>query len=303
MKSTNAPTDRYATVASAWPKYTSTTNNNPTSISASTLLSHAHSTRSFSDASTILDVGCGPGTVTSTLIDVYENLLPEGVKVLATDVSPTNVERVQSIKQEKATESSKSAKLWSSVDTHVLDATNLEGIQNGSVSHAVAGFVLFMVSDSNRAMREIARVLQTGGLLALTSWKSNEWMDLCIDVCAEFASEATYAAAEQSLPRSWRTIDSVRQYVERGDLEWVSGEEFECGMSFESSEKVVRFLVGVVPQFREMVSIATEAMKEGSPEERKEVLIGGMIRKLQNTHGHGPGTMRGRAIVAVGRKV
>jgi SAM-dependent methyltransferase len=97
---------------------------------------------------TVLDVGCGPGALTA-------HLLSTGAQVAAIDPAPSFIDAIRArfpdidVRQGKAEELP--------YDTAVFDA-------------ALAQLVVHFMSDPVRAIREMARVTRSGGVIAACVW-------------------------------------------------------------------------------------------------------------------------------------
>lgn len=97
---------------------------------------------------TVLEVAAGTGSLLPRLVDVAG---PSG-RVVALDRSIGMLHRVRT-----------------PVPRVQADAQRLP-VRPGSVDVAVAAFVLFLLPDAERAVREIARVMRPGGYLLATTW-------------------------------------------------------------------------------------------------------------------------------------
>jgi SAM-dependent methyltransferase len=95
----------------------------------------------------VLEVGCGPGELAARIMREL------GAEVVAVDISPRMVE----LARERG------------VDARVGDAVDLP-FADGEFDCAVAAWMLYHVSDVDRALAELARVLSEGGrLVAVTN--------------------------------------------------------------------------------------------------------------------------------------
>lgn len=95
----------------------------------------------------VLEVGCGPGELAARIADEL------GAQVVAVDLSPRMVELARA----------------RGVDARVGDAVELP-FAAGEFDCAVAAWMLYHVSDVDRALAELARVLAPGGrLVAVTN--------------------------------------------------------------------------------------------------------------------------------------
>jgi ubiquinone/menaquinone biosynthesis C-methylase UbiE len=114
-------------------------------------------------ATRILDVGTGTGTLAIAILRRWPQ-----VTVTAIDASAGMIEKAGS-EAERALGSKQRA----SLDLRVAFADDL-GLADGSVDVAVSSFVLQLVPNRFRALREVRRVLRSGGTFAWVSWLSHD---------------------------------------------------------------------------------------------------------------------------------
>lgn len=132
----------------------------------------------FSSASTILDIGCGPGTVPTLLFKNYGEHISETAKLIATDFSKGMVEAARMRKEkEMHSEDIHAASCWGRLELDVMDAQNLEMVTTNTVSHLMGSLVYFMLPDYKKGLSEAHRVLSDDGVFACTSWAKIGWMD------------------------------------------------------------------------------------------------------------------------------
>jgi ubiquinone/menaquinone biosynthesis C-methylase UbiE len=130
------------------------------------ILERANALLPFSQATGILDDGCGPAPVMSHLLNSYD--IPESCTLTCSDFSEGMIKQVQKTKEEETTANPKSP--WARMQTVVQDAMDLKSIPDGSQSHVTAGFMFFMTSDPQKALSEAKRVLKDGGVLSCSAW-------------------------------------------------------------------------------------------------------------------------------------
>ena len=99
----------------------------------------------------ILDIGCGPGTITADLAE----LVPQG-EVVGVDTEPAILERARSAADERGLTNTR----FTVADVHELDFPD----DSFCVVHAHQ--VLQHVGDPVRALREMRRVCKPGGIVA-----------------------------------------------------------------------------------------------------------------------------------------
>ena len=107
----------------------------------------------------VLELGPGPGAFT---VDAARRAGPQG-RIIAVDIQPEMIARVEQRVLEAG---------LSNVETHVAGAYELP-LESESVDRAFVVTVLPEISDQNRALAELWRVIKPGGRLSVTE----EFMD------------------------------------------------------------------------------------------------------------------------------
>jgi SAM-dependent methyltransferase len=243
----------------------------------------------FSSALTVVDIGCGPGQITGEILKGHGSELSSSSRLIASDLSPGMLEQVQ---QRKAKEVEKGDALWKKVETLEQDATDLSAFPDGSVSHALSGFVLFMVPQARTALKEIHRVLTTengGGVFATSSWHSSEWLDLM-----GFPGMVRPGKSFPQMPATWRTIEGVRGELEATGFKDIKVHTVETYMPFEAYDEVARFILTQFPGMARM----TGDMSREELEKTRDL----MVEHIRSKHPTEPSRLVGTAIVGVGRK-
>lgn len=144
----------------------------------------------LSSGASLLDVGCGPGTIT---MDLAEWVAPGSV--VGIDRSPEVIERARDAAEARA---------LSNLTFEVGDVYDLE-FEDGSFDVVYAHQVLQHLSDPTRALREMGRVLRDGGWLAVRD--------------ADYG-EFTWTPANETLDR-W--MELYHQITRRNDAEADAG--------------------------------------------------------------------------------
>lgn len=140
------------------------------------------STVSFSSATSILDIGCGPGTAVTLLAEGYGAHIPADASLVATDFSQDMVNATLAKKQNIVAAGNDVSNCWARLEAQVMDAQDLSAVESGSVSHLMGSLVYFMLPDAVKGLREANRVLKEGGVFACTSWSSTmEWLQFCAE--------------------------------------------------------------------------------------------------------------------------
>ena len=244
----------------------------------------------FSNATAILDNGCGPGPITSAIIDKYGAELPADCEFLAADFSEGMVKQVEGSKKEALESAGEgNASVWSRVQTQVLDATDLQGVPDASKSHVLAGWVYFMTPSPQKCLTESLRVLQPGGVLACTAWEASDWLDVMMTLKAV---RPDFTMPE--LPKNWKDAGLLKKELEIAGFRDVESERVPVTMRFETHEGLIDFMADAMP----MMTAFTKLMTAEEVKRFKEVAVA----KTKEFCAEAPGTLDGWALLAVGQK-
>ncbi|RWA08693.1 hypothetical protein EKO27_g6425 [Xylaria grammica] len=261
----------------------------PTTALNKVLLESINTISPFSNASAILDTGCGVAQVLGALIATYGASLPIETRLVAADLSPGMVSMV-GVRQ--AAEISAGNAIWGRVETAVWDAQNLAatGVPDEIFSHVTAGLLLFMVERPQDVLAETRRVLRDGGLFGMTSFRSAEWMDLIDE-----ALDATKPGSRlPPIPTVWSSTESITRQLEDAGFHDVISNEVKTYYEFSDAEAMTRFNVANIPSVK-MVTADFSA-------EEEEKAIQWILKWLSERFPSGKGKLEGIAIVATGRK-
>lgn len=248
------------------------------------MLERANALLPFSEATGILDNGCGPGPIMSRLLHDYE--IPESCSLICADFSEGMVNSVREQRDEKVKEGNQA---WKRLEMLVQDATDLKDIESSSKSHVTAGWVYFMTSDPQRCLTESKRVLKERGVLTCSSWAGSQWLDL-MNLLKQVRPDKTMP----EIPAAWQAVGPLKAEMESAGFWEVEVCEVETKMDFERLETFVDFLSNKMPHMQMLTKDMTE---EEMGRYRKLMIEEG--RKMCSSD---PGTLVGTALVAVGRK-
>lgn len=147
---------------------------------------------SFSSATSILDIGCGPGTAVTLLVDDFGKQIPADATLVASDFAKGMVDATLAKKQSIVAAGTDVGNCWGRLQGQVMDAQDLSAIDSGSVSHLMGSLVYFMLPDAGKGLREANRVLKEGGVFACTSWSTTmEWMQLGVEAAQRVRPDKT----------------------------------------------------------------------------------------------------------------
>ncbi|BCR96419.1 gliotoxin thiomethyltransferase [Aspergillus luchuensis] len=114
----------------------------------------------------VFDNACGLGIVSSYL----NSTLPEEVKrnwtLTCGDVTELMVEYTKLRSEREG---------WVNAEAKVVDA-QCTGLPGDRYTHVVSAFAFMMIPDARAAMRECFRILQSGGVLATSTWRTSSWL-------------------------------------------------------------------------------------------------------------------------------
>ncbi|KAH0333592.1 S-adenosyl-L-methionine-dependent methyltransferase, partial [Aureobasidium melanogenum] len=273
----------------------------PMSVPITKLVEMLQTLSSFDTATTILDIGCGPGSATSHLISTHHDILPSNTQILATDFSRgmiSIVQQVRDFKLEKLSEGTEKS-TWSRVVPLVMDAQDLRPLLDDSISHIIANFVLFMVDDPQKALQEAHRVLKSGGVFVLSSWHRMDWMD-CLVIAASNAFPTLGKPTPQlpKFPAQWASVDGVRDLLKDAGFKDVQVNTVGAPIIMPKVEASVHaFLTSGNPA----VTWITDVLEEKEIEEVEKQLVK-VVKEKCGVNDNGGYVLNGTAILASCRK-
>lgn len=274
----------------------------PMSIPISRLISLLNTRLPFSSATTILDIGCGPGNGTAAIISSFHETLPAETKILATDFSQGMVDvvtRTRSANLDELQDGSTERQLWERVQPAVMDATNLSPLPDASISHIIANFVFFMTASPETALKEALRVLQPQGICACSSWAKMQWMELL-----DLAAQRTFPVFNKPVPEmpviaaQWTSAEGVAALMRDAGFADVQTEYVEAPIIAPDPGGFAGFFLG---SGNPAVTWITDVLGE---EEIKELekAFGEVIKECCDRDEGGAYVLSGTAVLASGRK-
>jgi SAM-dependent methyltransferase len=133
---------------------------------------HANKLLPFSRATTVVDMGCGPGQVTNAVLEAHHAQLPQSARVIGAD---NNAQMLAQYNNRRQAECGKGNSYWERAQSAEVDIHDCAALEDGSVSHMLCGFVLFLVPDPAGAIAAMRRAMAPGGVLAASSLQSSDW--------------------------------------------------------------------------------------------------------------------------------
>jgi ubiquinone/menaquinone biosynthesis C-methylase UbiE len=240
----------------------------------------------FSKATTILDIGCGPGQVTNLLLKTYSTALPEHATIITGDISPAMLDEIGKRKAQLLAADASSP--WKKVRSMLCNVQDMSEIQDASISHVTAGLVLFFLPNAQDTMKEIKRVLMPGGVVSFSAWKRGDWIDV-----TGFIKVVRPDFTMLEFDPAWSSADGVRGILETAGFGHIDAQYVESEWEYESPEKIVDYLFAFPGLQQMMNSWTTKEVEE---------IKSRVIAYLKEKYGNGHGFMKGTAIVGIGRK-
>ncbi|KAF7596698.1 hypothetical protein BBP40_000621 [Aspergillus hancockii] len=213
----------------------------PLAIPCQRLLEVMNTTVSFASATTIIDIGCGPGTAVSFLTENYGRDIAPEARLVATDYSKKMVEATNSRKETELASGKDTADRWNQVDTQVVDAQDLSTFSSNSASHVMGNLVYFMLPDPRKGLSEAHRVAKDGGVFACTSWAKVEWMQFLGQAAREVrrarGSDKETVDVNIMVPSQWKSTEGVKGELEAVGFRDVHVEYIEFDWAVEDPEE------------------------------------------------------------------
>ncbi|KAF7617450.1 methyltransferase family protein [Aspergillus flavus] len=219
----------------------------PLLIPCKRMINALQNTLSFSSATTILDIGCGPGTAISLLIEDYGHHIPPGTRLVATDYSAGMVAETRARRDSKIIAGGDNPNCWDRLETLVVDAQDLSPFPSNSVSHIMGSLVYFMLPDPMKGLIEAHRVLQAGGVFACTSWAKVEWMELLVQAVHKVRpvgkdNNSTQPRETSLIPTHWKDAAGVKEELESAGFRDVHTEYVEFNWAVEDNNKFAEMM-------------------------------------------------------------
>lgn len=207
------------------------------------LLDQVNSTLSFDgtpDAS-VLDNGAGSGMMSSILREKYPRL-----PVTAADVSKGMLDTLR----EK----------HGNIETKVLNAEDLKGLNDGQFSHVVCTFMVNFLADAAKGVAEMARVARPGGVVGIANWSRVSWVPVWEGAVRRTeGGDGNYKAPSLFHVKSTET-EGNREMMQAAGLTEVELRDFDCWHPEKTPEEAME-------EFYGMGNPTTKLMMEGFDEE------------------------------------
>jgi ubiquinone/menaquinone biosynthesis C-methylase UbiE len=274
----------------------------PMSIPITRLIALLDTFSPFSAATTILDVGCGPGNGISAIVSSFHEVLPSHAQLLATDFSNGMVDivsRTRVSKLEELQEATTERQAWEKVQPLVLNAMDLSPLLDGSISHIIANFVFFMTEKPEKALSESLRVLSTSGVCACSSWHRVQWLELL-----NLAAHRSFPGFGKPIPEmpviatEWTSREGMQGLLTKAGFTEVETEYVDAPITPPDVEGFAKFFLG---SGNPAVTWITDVLSGEEVEEVERRFVE-VIREKCERNEEGGYVIGGVAVLAVGRK-
>lgn len=180
-----------------------------------------------SPGDTVIDVGCGPGALTSHLVAL---LGPAAVS--ACDPSPTFVEACATRHPGVAVE---------------LGRAESIPFPDDHADHAMAQLVLHFVSEPDEAAREVARVVRPGGRVSACVWDFDEGMEM-LRAFWDAALSVDPDAPDEARTLRFGRVGEIAGLFEAAGLDHIVESNLRVSSTYDSFVELWNgFLAGVGP--------------------------------------------------------
>ncbi|KAI1322085.1 S-adenosyl-L-methionine-dependent methyltransferase [Xylariaceae sp. FL0255] len=253
---------------------------------AQDIVEHVNTLLPFSKATTVVDMGCGPGQVTNAVLEKYATVLPPTAKVFGADVNEQMLGGYNGRKQKEITSGNK---FWERAETVQTDIHDCAAFADDSVSHMLSNFVVFLVPEPVKALHAMKRALTPGGVLAISAWRESEWADLMY-----YPKKVRPDLIMPELPPTWTAPEGVQEQLEAAGYKDVTVVEGEGYFPVQDYGEVCRFILTKFP-------LAARVMQQMSDEEimkTYELMVADLKAKYPTL----PAKMVGKATIAYARK-
>jgi ubiquinone/menaquinone biosynthesis C-methylase UbiE len=222
----------------------------------------------------VLDQACGTGIVSQKIVDCLNNGQKANLHLTCADFADSMIEFVGPRIKTFGVKSAEAVK---------ADAQDTK-LPSDKFTHVLLNFGPMIFSDGQAGFRELLRVLQPGGTLAMSSWKRVGWID---DVKAAFATDPEIPA--------FPTYDEFSKLMNSGGAwdkpEWINDNATEAGFVdvdakevphtsvLDTVDEFARLMVGMVGLIQQRTW--TQEQQEKFKDRANEAVVSYMRQKYQ----------------------
>ncbi|KAH7303229.1 S-adenosyl-L-methionine-dependent methyltransferase [Stachybotrys elegans] len=203
----------------------------------------------FSEATTVVDMGCGPGQVTNAVLEAHHAKMPASVQMIGAD---NNAQMMVGYTMRQKTEVDKGNTYWQRAKTLEVDIHDCAALPDDSVSHMLCGFVLFLVPEPAKAISAMKRVMAPGGVLAVSSLQTSEWMKLSM-----YPSKIRPDLAVSGPGNGCSSAEDVTNHLKNSGFKDIEVIQIENYMEFNEYDSLCRFLLTKLPMTARIIAQMT----------------------------------------------
>lgn len=200
----------------------------------------------FSTATVVVDMGCGPGQITDSILQKHSAELPPTARVLGAD---NNAQMLAQYAARKKKELDEGRESWGRAETAQIDIHDCATLADDSVTHMLAGFVVFLVPEPAKAVEAMKSKLVSGGVLAFSSWEGSDWQNLMY-----YPNKVRPDLVMPSPPADWTQPDGVRKNLEGVGFRDIQVEQTEGHWEFTDYDEICRFILTKMPLAARVIS-------------------------------------------------
>lgn len=236
----------------------------------------------FSTATLIVDMGCGPGQITDAVLQKHSAELSSTARVVGADNNPQMLAQYAERKERELNEGKEH---WRRVETMQTDIHDCAELTDDSVTHMLAGFVVFLVPEPVKAVEAMESKLIPGGVLAFSAWESNDWQELMY-----YPKKVRPDLVMPTPPVDWTQPDGLRKNLNKIGFSKIQVEQTEGYWPFTDYDEICRFILTKMP-------LAARTISQMSDEEvfQTHAL---MVSALKAKYPSVPAKMVGKATAA-----
>lgn len=245
----------------------------------------------FASAHGIFDNGCGTGSIISYVLEEYGSTIPETAQILAGDLSDAMLQVLRERRETNinATRDDTNIDPWAKLDIRNIDAHTLSSIPDDSLSHVTGGHLYFLLPAPGAALRTTFRVLKPRGVLALTSGKSSQHIEMLISAVESIKPGTNLHLFKEP----WCSEDGVRGELEAAGFTEVETYLSESSLTYTDPGDFTEMLLSM-PVMKDVI----EAWSGDEKERLRKRLVTDLNRRTDEENG----MLKGSSIIALARK-
>ncbi|KIW93576.1 uncharacterized protein Z519_06181 [Cladophialophora bantiana CBS 173.52] len=240
---------------------------------------------------TVLDQACGTGVVSERLVNMLNNKQKANLDLTCADFSDSMIDFVRP-----------RIRTFEVKSAHAIKADAMDTKMPGSkFTHVFLNFGPMVFSDWKVGMTEIYRILQPGGILAMSSWMKLGWAD---DMKAAFATDPEVP----TFPSVGELLKIINSNGLWSDSAWIKDNVTESGFVDVHVREVPHTSVSGVDQFTHLMTgmVGMIQQKTWTAEQRekyKDRATNAVVSYMKQKYGDGEIRWDWVAILTTAKKV